>query len=187
MEKLSLQDLPKKYAAVSHCFRHEAGAGGASSKGLYRLHQFSKVEMGIFCLPQQSEELHEYLLEIQKYIYQSLGIPFRILDMASEELGASAFRKVSSTSVARLIALLKQIMSFLEMQYDIEAWMPGRVTGDGVKELGAYGEICSASNCTDYQARRLNMRFQDPATGENMFIHTLNGTACAVSHASGLN
>eukprot|EP01138_Halocafeteria_seosinensis_P008896 gb/GECG01009092.1/.p1 GENE.gb/GECG01009092.1/~~gb/GECG01009092.1/.p1 ORF type:complete len:464 (+),score=55.22 gb/GECG01009092.1/:1-1392(+) len=150
------KELPKRYAAVSHCFRHEAGSGGASGKGLYRLHQFSKVEMGIFCKPNESEAYLEHLRSIQEFLYEELGIPFRVLDMASEELGSSASRK-----------------------YDIEAWMPARVVNEGDTKQGAYGEICSASNCTDYQARRLNMRYRDPENG-NIFIHTLNGTACAV-------
>lgn len=143
-EILDLTDGPKKYVALSHCFRTEAGAYGRTSKGLYRVHQFTKLEMFIFCKPDQSERMHQELLSIEKEIADGLGFSYRVIDVASGDLGGPAYRK-----------------------YDIEAWM---VMQDG------YGEITSASNCTDYQARRLNIRCRDEQ-GETHFVHTLNGTA----------
>ncbi len=144
--------LPIKMAGISHCFRREAGAAGQYSKGLYRVHQFSKVEMFIFCKPDQSEAMHQYLLELEERIFQGLEIPYRVVDTCTGELGGPAYRK-----------------------FDVEAWMPGR--GEG----GDWGEITSASNCTDYQARRLAIRFKEE--GKNIFVHMLNGTAVAISRA----
>ncbi len=137
----------------SHCFRKESGASGQYSKGLYRVHQFSKVEMFIFCRPDESEAMHQKLLAIEEEIFQALEIPYRVLDICSGDLGAPAYRK-----------------------YDLEAWMPGRGRG------GEWGEITSASNCTDYQARRLGIRYRDEE-GQNVLVHTLNGTAVALSRA----
>ncbi|MBN1797418.1 MAG: serine--tRNA ligase [Spirochaetales bacterium] len=142
--------LPVKLAGFSHCFRREAGAAGQYSKGLYRVHQFSKLEMFIICLPEQSEVLHNHMLELEEMIYQGLGIPYRVVDVCTGDLGNQAFRK-----------------------FDIEAWMPGR------GENGEWGEITSTSNCTDFQARRLQIRTKQG--GENIFVHMLNGTAIAVS------
>ena len=146
--------LPLRVAGISHCFRTEAGSHGRESKGLYRVHQFTKVEMFVTGRPEDSEALHTELLEIEEEIFQALEIPYRVIDVASGDLGAPAYRK-----------------------FDIEAWMPGR--GDG----GAYGEVTSASNCTDYQARRLKIRFRREGSKKNELAHTLNGTAIAVARA----
>jgi seryl-tRNA synthetase len=146
--------LPIKYVGLSHCFRTEAGAPGRDTRGLYRVHQFSKVEMFAFCAPDQSESLHEELLRIEESIFQGLGLPYQVIDTCTGDLGGPAYRK-----------------------YDIEAWMPGRGKG------GEYGEVTSTSNCTDYQARRLNIRYKVPGQKGTRFVHTLNGTAVAVSRA----
>ena len=151
-EVVAEKDLPIKMAAFSHCFRTEAGAAGSATRGLYRLHQFSKVEMFVIATPEQSDALHDELTEIEQEMYTELGFHFKVLDMSSQDLGAPAYRK-----------------------FDIEAWMPA---------LGRYGEISSASNCTDYQARRLNIKFRPEAVdGKKQplkHVHTLNATACAV-------
>lgn len=147
---LRKEELPIRMGGFSHCFRTEAGAHGRESRGLYRVHQFSKVEMFAFTTPEQSEEVHREMLEIEKEIYTGLGIPFRVVDIATGDLGAPAYRK-----------------------YDIEAWMPSRNT---------YGEVTSTSNCTDYQSRRLNIRYRDEEN-RPAFLHTLNGTAIAVPRA----
>jgi seryl-tRNA synthetase len=144
------EKLPIKMAGLSHCFRREAGAAGQFSKGLYRVHQFTKVEMFIYCLPEESERFHEELRLIEEEIFENLNIPFRVVDTCTGDLGAPAYRK-----------------------WDLEAWMPGR---------NDWGEITSTSNCTDYQARRLNIRYKD-SDGKNKFVHMLNGTAIAVSRA----
>lgn len=144
--------LPIRLAGVSHCFRQEAGAAGQYSKGLYRVHQFTKVEMFVYCRPEDSERMHEELLTIEEGIFAGLEIPYRVVDTCTGDLGAPAYRK-----------------------FDIEAWMPGR------GEKGDWGEVTSTSNCTDYQARRLKVRFKDE--GKTRFVHMLNGTAVAVSRA----
>ncbi|MDR2660400.1 MAG: serine--tRNA ligase [Spirochaetaceae bacterium] len=144
--------LPVRMAGLSHCFRKEAGAAGQFSKGLYRVHQFTKLEMFVYCLPEQSEALHEELRTIEEEIFSGLEIPFRVIETCAGSLGAPAYRK-----------------------WDIEAWLPGRNGGE-------YGEVTSTSNCTDYQARRLGIRYKD-AGGKNRFVHMLNGTAVAVSRA----
>ncbi|MEL0229078.1 MAG: serine--tRNA ligase [Deltaproteobacteria bacterium] len=146
---IDADQLPLLYAGLSHCYRTEAGAAGRESRGLYRVHQFSKIEMFAFTHPDRSEEMHERMREIEERIYQDLEIPFRVVDICTGDLGSPAYRK-----------------------YDLEAWMPGR---------GKWGEITSTSNCTDYQSRRLNIRFKDKQTGNNRFVHMLNGTAIAVS------
>ncbi|TVQ82661.1 MAG: serine--tRNA ligase [Micavibrio sp.] len=151
-EILPEEALPLRYVAWSHCFRTEAGAAGQASKGLYRVHQFSKVELYAFTTPEQSAAVHEEMLELEESIYQDLKIPYRVVRICAGDLGAPAWKK-----------------------YDIEAWMPGK------GENGEYGEITSASNCTDFQARRLNVRYKDKASGKNRFVHTLNGTAIAMS------
>lgn len=150
---LNKEDLPIKMTGLSHCFRREAGGAGQYSKGLYRVHQFSKLEMFIYCLPEESESFHKEILSIEEEIFQGLGLPYRIVDTATGDLGAPAYRK-----------------------FDIEAWMPGR--GDD----GEYGEVTSTSNCTDYQARSLNIRYRDD-DGKIKFVHMLNGTAVALSRA----
>jgi seryl-tRNA synthetase len=146
--------LPLKYVGLSHCFRTEAGAPGRDTRGLYRVHQFTKVEMFAFCTPGQSEAIHQELLRIEEAIFQGLGLPYQVIDTCTGDLGGPAYRK-----------------------YDLEAWMPGR------GEAGAYGEVTSTSNCTDYQARRLNVRFKTPSHKGTRFVHTLNGTAVAISRA----
>jgi seryl-tRNA synthetase len=146
-EVIPENNLPLKYVGYSHCFRQEAGAYGKYSKGLYRVHQFTKVEMFIYCLPEESEKYHQYILEAEEKIYQGLGLPYRVLEMCTGDLGAMAARK-----------------------FDIEVWMPGR---------GEYGEVTSTSNCTDYQARNLNIKFR--RGDKNEYVHMLNGTAIATS------
>jgi seryl-tRNA synthetase len=146
--------LPLRYAGLSHCFRTEAGAPGRDTRGLYRVHQFTKVEMFVFCTPEQSEEAHLELLSIEEAIFQGLGLPYQVIDTCTGELGGPAYRK-----------------------YDLEAWMPGR------GKAGEYGEVTSTSNCTDYQARRLGIRYKGPGHKGTRFVHTLNGTAVACTRA----
>ncbi len=150
-ETIDADKLPLKFCGVSHCFRTEAGAAGRASRGLYRVHQFSKVEMFVFCRPEESEAFHQELLGIECEIFDELEVPYQVVDTATGDLGGPAYRK-----------------------YDIEAWMPGR---------DAYGEVTSTSNCTDYQARRLNARFKVKGEKGTNFLHTLNGTAVAISRA----
>lgn len=147
-------ELPLKYVGVSHCFRTEAGAPGRDARGLYRVHQFTKVEMFAFCTSDQSEAIHEELCQIEERIFQGLGLPYHVIDTCTGDLGGPAYRK-----------------------YDLEAWMPGRGQG------GEFGEVTSTSNCTEYQARRLNIRYKVPGQKGTRFAHTLNGTAVAVSRA----
>ena len=147
------EKLPIKMTGLSHCFRREAGGAGQYSKGLYRVHQFSKLEMFIYCTPEESEKFHKEILSIEEEIFSGLNIAYRIVDTATGDLGAPAYRK-----------------------FDIEAWMPGR------GENGEYGEVTSTSNCTDYQARSLNIRYKDD-DGKTRFVHMLNGTAVALSRA----
>lgn len=156
-EILDKSKLPLMYCGLSHCFRREAGAAGQFSKGLYRVHQFDKVEMFVYCLPEQSDSLHEKLRFIEEEIFSGLGLPFRVVDTCTGDLGAPAYRK-----------------------WDLEAWMPGRA--DENHPDGDYGEVTSTSNCTDYQARRLNVKYHDD-DGKNKYVHMLNGTAVAVGRA----
>lgn len=158
-EVLDLSQGSIKYAALSHCFRTEAGAYGRTSKGLYRVHQFTKLEMFIFCKPEESEKLHQELLEIEKEIVDGLELPYRVIDIATGDLGGPAYRK-----------------------YDIEARMvmKGNIKANDETKFGDYGEITSTSNCTDYQARRLNIKYRR-ADGALDFVHTLNGTAVVLS------
>lgn len=151
---LEAEQLPLKYVGISHCFRTEAGAAGRASKGLYRVHQFTKIEMFAFTLPEQSHAMHEELKQIECDLFDALEIPYRVVDTATGDLGGPAYRK-----------------------YDLEAWMPGR--GD----QGQWGEVTSTSNCTDYQARRLNVRYKNKNEKGTHFVHTLNGTAVAISRA----
>ncbi len=156
-EIFSESELPKKYIAVSHCFRTEAGSYSKFSKGIFRVHQFTKVEMFQYVLPEKSETAHHEILDIEVEIFKGLGIPFRIIDHCTADLGGPSYRT-----------------------YDLEAWLPGKPNKKG--EAGDWAEITSTSNCTDYQARGLNIKYQDKA-GEKKFVHTLNGTAVAVSRA----
>ena len=153
-EILDLENGPKKYVALSHCFRTEGGSYGRTSKGLYRVHQFTKLEMFVFCKPEDSEKYHQEILGIEKEIADGLEIPYRVIDIASGDLGGPAYRK-----------------------FDIEAWMTMKAE-DGTQ--GGYGEITSTSNCLDYQARRLNIRYRKP-DGTTEFVHTLNGTGIVLS------
>jgi seryl-tRNA synthetase len=147
-------DLPVKYVGLSHCFRTEAGAAGRASRGLYRVHQFTKVEMFAFSTPESSGPIHAEMLAIEEDLFGSLGIPYRVLDICSGDLGGPAYRK-----------------------FDLEAWMPGR------GEHGEFGEVTSTSDCTDYQSRRLNIRYRPTGQKGTRFVHTLNGTAVALSRA----
>ncbi len=148
-------DLPKKYAAVSHCFRTEAGSYSKFSKGIFRVHQFTKIEMFQYVKPEEAEAAHHELLEIEKEIFRGLGIPFRVIDHCTADLGAPSIRT-----------------------YDLEAWMPGKPAEDGT--AGAWAEVTSTSNCTDYQARALNIKFRNQE-GQRHFVYTLNGTAIAIT------
>ncbi len=151
-EILKEASLPLKYVAISHCFRTEAGAGGQASKGLYRVHQFTKIELYHFTKPELAEQELEDIRKIEEEIYQELGIPYRLMHICAGDLGAPAYKK-----------------------YDLEAWMPGK------GEKGEYGEVTSVSNCTTFQARRLKVRYKNKETGKNEFVATLNGTAIAIS------
>jgi len=149
-EIIEERDLPLRYAGLSHCFRTEAGSHGRASRGLYRVHQFTKVEMFAFTTPEGSEEIHDEMVEIEEGIFQGLGLPYRVVDICTGDLGGAAYRK-----------------------YDLEAWMPGR---------NDFGEVTSTSNTTDYQARRLAIRYRKDG-GRPQLLHTLNGTAIAMSRA----
>jgi seryl-tRNA synthetase len=154
--------LPQRYVGLSHCFRTEAGAPGRDTKGLYRVHQFTKVEMFAFCTPEQSEAIHLEILAIEEEIFQGLGLPYHVLDTCTGDLGGPAYRK-----------------------YDLEAWMPcrGEIDPATKRPKGEYGEVTSTSNCTDFQARRLNIRAKAAGQKGTRFVHTLNGTAVAVTRA----
>jgi len=149
---INLDDGPIMMAGLSHCFRREAGAAGQYSKGLYRVHQFTKVEMFVYTKAEDSDETLMKLRAIEEEIFEGLGIPFRVVDTCTGDLGAPAYRK-----------------------FDLEAWMPGR------GENGEWGEVTSTSNCTDYQSRRLAIRYKED--GKTRHAHTLNGTAVAISRA----
>ena len=147
-EILNEKDLPIFYAGYSPCYRKEAGTYGKHTRGLFRVHQFNKLEMYAYTLPEQSVEVHEKILAVEEEIYQELGIPYRVINIASGDLGAPASKK-----------------------YDIEYWSP--VDGN-------YREITSCSNCTDYQARNLNIRVRRE-NGDLQVVHTLNGTAVSLA------
>jgi seryl-tRNA synthetase len=149
-EILQKNELPIRLAGLSHCFRTEAGSHGRASRGLYRVHQFTKVEMFAFTTPEQSDAMHAEMLEIEEQIFQGLGLPYRVVDICTGDLGGAAYRK-----------------------FDLEAWMPGR---------DDFGEVTSTSNTTDYQARRLRIRYRQDG-GRPQLLHTLNGTALAISRA----
>jgi seryl-tRNA synthetase len=142
-EILDADELPKRYTAFSPNFRREAGAAGRDTRGMFRVHQFNKVEMFSYVLPENSWEEHDRLIAIEEALVQELGLPYRVLNIAAGELSAAAAKRI-----------------------DLEAWFPSQ---------GRYREITSASNTTDYQARRLGIRFR--ANGHTEFVHTLNGTA----------
>jgi seryl-tRNA synthetase len=145
-EILDAEALPLRYAGFSTCFRREAGTYGKDTRGIFRVHQFDKVEMFSFCHPDSSGDEHDFLLAREEELAQALGLPYRVVNVAAGDLGSSAAKK-----------------------YDIEAWLPGQ---------GRYREITSTSNTTDYQARRLKIRYR--ADDGNQLVHTLNGTAIAV-------
>lgn len=148
---LDAEDLPIKLCGISHCFRTEAAAGGRATRGLYRVHQFTKVEMFAFTLPDDSDAMLDHLRDLECRLFDGLGIPYHVVDTATGDLGGPAYRK-----------------------FDLEAWMPGR---------GGYGEVTSTSNCTDFQARRLGIRYKVKGEKGTRFVHTLNGTAIAISRA----
>lgn len=151
-EIFSAVELPKRYAAFSTAFRREAGSYGKDTKGLFRVHQFDKLEMFSFVRPEDSKKEHEFLLAMEEKLMQNLGIPYRVLRICTADLGAPAAAK-----------------------YDIEAWLPGQNGG-----AGEYRETHSASNTTDFQARRLAIRYRTDEHGKPEFVHMLNGTAFAV-------
>ena len=146
-QMLAEADLPVRYAGFSPCFRREAGAAGKDTRGIFRVHQFDKVEMFTFVRPEDSVSEHERLLSIEEELMQALGLPYRVVNIAVDDLGSSAAKK-----------------------YDIEAWLPGQER---------FRELTSCSNTTDFQSRRLDVRYR-PADGGPRHVHTLNGTAVAV-------
>ncbi|MFZ0039699.1 MAG: aminoacyl--tRNA ligase-related protein, partial [Solirubrobacteraceae bacterium] len=146
-EILDADELPLRYAGFSSCFRREAGAAGKDTRGIFRVHQFDKVEMFCFVEPAAAPAEHERLLAIEESIMQELEIPYRVMAIAVDDLGASAAKK-----------------------YDVEAWLPGQ---------SRYRELTSCSDTTDYQARRLDIRYR-PSEGRPAPLFTLNGTAVAV-------
>jgi seryl-tRNA synthetase len=148
-EFLDAGELPLRYCGISTCFRREAGTYGKDTRGIFRVHQFDKVEMFSFTAPEASWDEHEFLLAREEEIFQALEVPYRIVNICAGELGAPAAKK-----------------------YDVEAWLPGQ---------GAYREVTSCSNCTDYQARRLGTKIKTSAGTQ--LVHTLNGTAIAVGRA----
>lgn len=147
-EIIEEKDLPLLYAGYSACFRKEAGAAGKHTRGLFRVHQFNKLEMYVFCLPEKSKEMHEMILATEEEIWQELGIPYRVINIAAGDLGAPAAKK-----------------------YDVEYWSP-------VDQC--YRELTSCSNCTDFQARNLNIRVRRE-NGKVEVLHTLNGTAVSLA------
>jgi len=145
-EVLDSKILPLKYAGISPCFRREAGAHGKDTKGIFRIHQFEKVEQFVFCKPNQSEELHEEILRNAEEVYKKLEIPYRVVKICTGDIGIVAYKK-----------------------YDIEAYFPAQQR---------YREICSISNCTDWQSLRLEIRYEEK--GKREYVHTLNGTLIAL-------
>jgi len=150
-QTVDADSLPIKLCGVSHCYRTEAGAHGRATRGIYRVHQFTKIEMFAFTLPAHSDAMLDHLCDLECRLFDGLEVPYRVVDTATGDLGGPAYRK-----------------------FDLEAWMPGR---------GQWGEVTSTSNCTDYQARRLNARYKVKGEKGTHFVHTLNGTAIAVSRA----
>ena len=153
-EILEQDQLPIKICGLSHCYRTEAGAHGRATRGLFRVHQFTKVEMFAFTEPDSSEAMLDYFCGLECRLFDDLEIPYRVVDTSTGDLGGPAYRK-----------------------FDLEAWMPGR------GETGEFAEVTSTSNCTDYQSRRLNIRFKTKGTKGTQMVHTLNGTALAISRA----
>lgn len=153
-EILEQDQLPIKICGLSHCYRTEAGAHGRATRGLFRVHQFTKVEMFAFTEPDNSEAMLDYFCGLECRLFDDLEIPYRVVDTSTGDLGGPAYRK-----------------------FDLEAWMPGR------GETGEFAEVTSTSNCTDYQSRRLNIRFKTKGTKGTHMVHTLNGTALAISRA----
>ena len=147
-EIIDEKDLPLLYAGYSACFRKEAGSAGKHTRGLFRVHQFNKLEMYVFCVPEKSKEMHEMILATEEEIWQELGLPYRVINIAAGDLGAPAAKK-----------------------YDIEYWSPVDQT---------YRELTSCSNCTDFQARNLNIRVRRE-DGSVEVLHTLNGTAVSLA------
>jgi seryl-tRNA synthetase len=145
---LAEEELPKRFVGFSTCFRREAGSYGKDTHGIFRVHQFDKLEMFSFCHPDKSEEEHEFILSIEEEIMSELGLHYQVVNICGGDLGAPAAKK-----------------------YDIETWIPSQ---------GKYRELTSCSNCTDFQARRCNIRYKDEK-GANHILHTLNGTACAMA------
>jgi len=156
-EVLNEEDMPKKYVAVSHCFRTEAGSYSKFSKGIFRVHQFTKVEMFQYTTPDNSEAAHQEILKIEQELFNGLEVPYRIVDHCTADLGSPAIRT-----------------------FDLEAWMPGKPNKDG--QMGDWAEVTSTSNCTDYQARGLNIKYK-AKDGKVDYLHMLNGTAIAVGRA----
>ena len=148
-EIIESEPLPLRYAGISPCFRREAGAAGRDTRGIMRVHQFDKVEMFSFVEPETSGDEHELLLAIEEQLLRDLGIPYRVVNIGADDLGASAAKK-----------------------YDLEAWMPGQ---------GQYREVTSTSNTTDFQSRRLDIRYRAD-DGKPRHVHTLNGTAVTWRH-----
>ncbi|MBR9677680.1 MAG: serine--tRNA ligase [Nanoarchaeota archaeon] len=148
-EILDVKDLPLRYAGFSQCFRTEAGSHGRDTKGIYRVHQFNKVEQFVFCKPEDSWNEHESMIKNVEKIFQKLKLHYRIVNMCTGDLGWVAAKK-----------------------YDLEAWLPNRKS---------FAEVASCSNCTDYQARRLNVRFKRKQGVPNEHVHTLNSTALATT------
>src|SRR3954468_13919117 len=149
-EILDGERLPLRYAGFSPCFRREAGAAGRDTRGIFRVHQFDKVEMFVFVEPETAEEWHERLLSIEEDLLQALEIPYRVVNIAVDDLGSSAVKK-----------------------YDCEAWIPSQ---------GRYREVTSTSNTTDFQSRRLGLRYRPSGGGSPRFVATLNGTAVTWRH-----
>lgn len=147
-EILAEKDLPKRYLGFSSCFRREAGSYGKDTRGIFRVHQFDKIEMFSFSKPEDSEKEHKFLLSLEEELMNDLKIPYRVVQICSGDLAKPA-----------------------AATYDIETWLPGQKK---------YREIGSTSNCTDFQARRLNIRYQDSKTQKLEFVHTLNATALAI-------
>ena len=145
-EVLEEKELPLRYIAFSPCFRREAGSYGKDTKGIWRVHYFEKLEMFIFCKPEQSEEEHQLILAIEEELMQKLGLPYRVIQLCTGDLSNPSAKS-----------------------FDIEAWLPSQ---------NRYAETHSCSNCTDFQSRRLNIRYR--SKDGLQFVHTLNGTAFAI-------
>ena len=142
------EELPKRYLGFSTCFRREAGSYGKDTRGIFRVHQFDKLEMFSFATPEQSKKEHQYFLSLEEKMMQALKIPYQVINICTADLGRPAAAK-----------------------YDIEAWIPSQKR---------YRETHSTSNCTDFQARRLNIRYREKSRGKLRFLHTVNGTAFAI-------